>query len=195
MYHTKQGTQLERCKSNPNAVKYLLTILILTTAMTTQLLFDFNKDSNLKSWRIIDDGVMGGRSNGSFGLTSDGYGVFEGHVSLENNGGFSSVRHEFAQVGVEEKTNVTIRLKGDGKVYQFRVKADSGKEYSYIITFQTSGQWETIEIPLSTMYPSYRGRKLDRPNFAHQHIEEIVFLIGNGKAENFKLMIDKIELN
>jgi len=34
------------------------------------------------------------------------------------------------------------------------------------------------------LYPSFRGRKLDLPNFSHDYIEEIVFLIGNKKPEN-----------
>jgi hypothetical protein len=44
------------------------------------------------------------------------------------------------------------------------------------------------------MYPSFRGRKLDAPNFSHDNIEEIVFLIGNKKNERFELIIDKIAL-
>lgn len=176
-------------------MKYLLSIILFITTMNTQLLFDFNQDSDIDSWRIVDDGVMGGRSNGSFGLTPDGYGIFEGRISLENNGGFSSVRHVFKEIEVKKDSKVVVRLKGDGKEYQLRVKDDLGKEYSYIASFNTSGDWEDVEIPLASMYPSYRGRKLDRPNFAHQHVEELVFLIGNGKAEDFKLLIDKIEVS
>jgi hypothetical protein len=36
---------------------------------------------------------------------------------------------------------------------------------------------------------------LDLPNFSEDHIEEIVFLIGNKKAESFKLLIDNIALD
>ena len=87
-----------------------------------------------------------------------------------------------------------ITLKGDGKDYQFRVKDKTSTSYSYITTFQTSGDWQTIEIKLSDLYPSFRGRKLDLSNFESDSFEEIVFLIGNKKQENFKLILDKIEL-
>jgi len=43
------------------------------------------------------------------------------------------------------------------------------------------------------MYPSFRGRKLDQPNFSKDCIEEIAFLFGNKSQEKFKLIIDKIE--
>ncbi len=162
--------------------------------MNAHIIFDFNKNSNIEGWRIVDDVVMGGRSSGSFKLSPEGFGLFEGQISLENNGGFSSVRYQFKKLKVNESSSVILRLKGDGKNYQFRVKDNLGTYYSYIASFQTSGVWEEIEIPLKDMYPSFRGRKLDLPNFAHDYIEEIVFLIGNKTPEKFKLLIDKIEV-
>jgi NADH dehydrogenase [ubiquinone] 1 alpha subcomplex assembly factor 1 len=44
------------------------------------------------------------------------------------------------------------------------------------------------------MYPSLRGRKLDKPNFEDEYIETVIFLIGNKTTEHFKLLIEKIEL-
>ena len=175
-------------------MKYLLGI-ILITAMNMQIIFDFNKDSDIQSWKVVDDIVMGGKSLSSFKLSPDGYGLFEGHISLENNGGFSSVNYRFQKLKVNKDSNIILRVKGDGKNYQLRIKDDSNTSYSYIIPFATSGEWEEIKIPLQDMYPSFRGRKLDLPNFSHDYIEEIVFLIGNKKPENFKLLIDTIELN
>lgn len=176
-------------------MKYLIGIILFISAMNTHIIFDFSKNSNIEGWRIVDDVVMGGRSSGSFTLSPEGFGLFEGQISLENNGGFSSVRYQFKKLKVNESSIIMIRLKGDGKNYQFRVKDDTGRYYSYIFPFKTSGEWQEIEIPLKNMYPSFRGRKLDLPNFSHDYIEEIVFLIGNKTPEKFKLQIDKIELN
>jgi hypothetical protein len=44
------------------------------------------------------------------------------------------------------------------------------------------------------MYPSYRGRKLDLPNYPGKTMEEITFLIANKQEEHFKLEIDSISL-
>jgi hypothetical protein len=82
--------------------------------MNTSLIYDFNKNSFPKDWRIIDDGVMGGLSQGSFSVDADGNGVFAGTVSLENNGGFSSVRYQCEKIKVTKDSKVRIRLKGDG---------------------------------------------------------------------------------
>jgi hypothetical protein len=83
-------------------------------------------------------------------------------------------------------------LKGDGKKYQFRVKKNQKDYYSYIYEFQTSTEWETIEIPVNKLYASFRGRTLQLPNYEGQNLEEIAFLIGNKKNENFELLIDSI---
>jgi len=162
--------------------------------MNTSLIYDFNKNSSPKDWRTIDDGVMGGLSQGKFSIDADGNGVFEGAVSLENNGGFSSVRYQSDKIKVTKVSKVRIRLKGDGKEYQFRIKDKTSSYYSYITTFKTSGNWETITIQLSDLYPSFRGRTLDLPNFKSDSFQEIVFLIGNKKNESFQLLLDKIEL-
>jgi len=169
-------------------------MMTLFSSMPAQVIFDFNKKSDIQDWLIVDDVVMGGESSGTFKLNADGFGVFEGNISLDNNGGFSSVRYRFEKTPIKESTKIGVKLRGDGKNYQFRIKTNSGDYYSYVASFSTSGEWQEIEIPLKDMYPSYRGRRLDQPNFSADHIEEITFLIGNKKEEQFKLLIDKIEL-
>lgn len=57
------------------------------------VIIDFSPDSNLRDWEVEDDVVMGGRSEGAFSLNQEGNAVFSGNVSLENDGGFSSVMY------------------------------------------------------------------------------------------------------
>lgn len=162
--------------------------------MNDFLLFDFNEKTNPLEWRIIDDVVMGGISDGKFKIDENGNGVFFGNVSTENNGGFSSVRYQMNTKDISGFSKVNIRLKGDGKNYQFRIKDDINSYYSYITTFKTSGEWETVTLNLKDLYPSFRGQTLNLPNFDGKFLEEIVFLIGNKKDESFELKLDKIEL-
>lgn len=175
-------------------MKYLIYMMVLTSLMTSVIIFDFNQKADLKNWYIVDDDVMGGKSLSTFELNAEGHGVFEGEISLENNGGFSSVRYMFEKIQVREHTKIRIKLRGDGKNYQLRIKSNSSDYYAYIAPFSTSGEWQEIEISLKDMYPSFRGRRLDQPHFSGDSMEEISFLIGNKKQEKFKLLIDKIEL-
>ncbi len=162
--------------------------------MNDTLLFDFNEKSDPLEWKIIDDVVMGGISNGNFKIDANGNGVFYGNVSTENNGGFSSVRYQTKAIDVHSFSKISIHLKGDGKSYQFRIKNEVNANFSYITTFETSGEWETVTLNLKDLYPSFRGQTLNLPNFDGTLIAEIVFLIGNKKDESFALTLDKIEL-
>lgn len=156
-------------------------------------IFQFNESSDISAWSVLNDGVMGGVSESTFKINEVGNGVFEGQVSTENNGGFASVRYS-SSVSIEDSKSIQIRLKGDGKDYQLRIKKKSSDFESYISAFSTSGEWQTIEVKLSDLYPSFRGRKLDKPNFNETEFEEISILIANKRNESFKLVLDKIEL-
>ena len=157
-------------------------------------IFEFNKSSDLSQWTVVNDGVMGGSSKSNLYINPDGYGTFEGEVSLENNGGFCSVKYDFNTITLDKNKIICLRVKGDGKNYQFRVKTNKSYSHSYVSLFQTSGDWQNIEIPVTEFYPSFRGRKLDIPNYDGSSLEEIAFLIGNKKNENFQLLIDRIEV-
>ena len=158
------------------------------------VIFDFTKEANLKNWYVVNDTVMGGESSGKMGTDAEGNGLFEGHVSLDKNGGFTSIRYEAGKTKLQGYSKFVIVLKGDGKAYQFRVKTNSKDYYSYVYSFETTDNWQTIEIPFSSMVPSFRGQSLNMANFPGDYMEEIGILIGNKKVEDFKMAIDNISV-
>lgn len=160
----------------------------------TELIFKFTQEAQLENWTIVDDVVMGGKSTSQININNQGNGVFEGKVSLKNNGGFSSVRYRFQRKNIEKYTYLIIEIKGDDKEYQLRVRKNSDDQHAYKAHFKAPKEWENIKIPLKEMSPTFRGKKLDMANFSGEHLEEIGFLIANKKEENFKLLIDQIYL-
>lgn len=173
----------------------MIVCMVLMSAVSHSIpIYEFSRDSDISDWRVVNDGVMGGVSTSSMTLSPDGHGLFEGRVSLENNGGFCSIRYPFERMCTQGHAKIILRVKGDGKRYQFRIKNRRTDRHSYITYFMTSGEWEEIEIDLYSMYPSFRGRVLDLPDFDHDHIEEVGVLIANEKAEKFELLIDRITL-
>ncbi|HHP7241834.1 MAG TPA: CIA30 family protein [Cyclobacteriaceae bacterium] len=149
---------------------------------------------NTGQWKIVDDVVMGGKSSGRFYIDKAGYGCFQGHVSLENNGGFSMVKYSPDAMEIGSHKIIKLRIKGDGKAYQLRIKHSTEVYYTYRYIFQTSGEWESLAIPMEEMIPVYRGRLLDLPAFNHTKIEEFAILIGNKKEQDFRLLIDWIKI-
>jgi len=177
-----------------NLLKLAFALTYIFILSDPMIIFDFTKDCSLADWYIMDDVVMGGRSDGNMMISDEGHGVFHGDVSLENNGGFSSVRYRPELMSVSDYKTCKLKVKGDGKSYQFRIKSDVRDRFSYIYSFDTTGEWETVEIPLHDMYPSFRGRRLDMNNYSGETLAEMAILIGNKKNESFNLVLDKITL-
>lgn len=158
--------------------------------MPDQMMFDFTAEADIANWKVEDDVVMGGRSDGHFEL-EDGHGCFHGEVSLENNGGFSSVRYVSGKkTDISDFTHVVLRVKGDGKRYQLRFKSKQSERASYVDYFQTSGEWETVKLKLADFEPIFHGEKMEMPNYPAEVMSEFGILIGNGEAQSFKLLID-----
>jgi hypothetical protein len=158
------------------------------------VLFSSVSDNNPGSWRVVNDGVMGGLSEGKIMYDNEDIMTFTGEVSLENNGGFSSIRYPMKTTDIKGKTTFILEVKGDGSQYQFRAKKNQGDYYSYVNYFQTSGEWETIEITIESLEPAFRGRMLNMDNFSADKLAEIGILIGNKKKQKFELQVKSIQL-
>ena len=179
----------------------LLTLLILllnipTMPAQTMVLEDFQSTPKLE-WRIINDGVMGGLSSSQMTITPEGHGVFKGTVSLDNNGGFASTRGTLP-TPIQQGTVLTIRVKGDGKTYSFRIQPNNRyKQVSYKLDFPTTtNEWEEIVLPLKEFISTWRGRLLsDIPPIVAEDIGQIGFLIAGRQEGEFALLIDWISLN
>ena len=156
-------------------------------------IFDFSQETSSNGWYVVNDGVMGGLSQGQFSREKD-VAVFKGNVSTDNNGGFTMIQNQFETIKTDKFTAFKIRLKGDGKDYQFRVRSDKNQQHSYVYQFSTTGEWQEISVPFSSLAPRFRGRSLNMPNFDGTKIEEIAFLIGNKKKESFTLILDRISV-
>lgn len=175
-------------------MRLLLILLISSISMNEIIIFDFNKTCKINSWKTINDGVMGGVSTSSMSLNEENKGVFSGTVSTENNGGFAMVRLPVSIFLNENSKKIKLRVKGDGKQYQFRIKSTDDQKHRHVKSFNTTNDWETITLDLNDFEPFFRGNRLRRSNFSSDKIKEIAILIGNKRDENFKLLIDSIKI-
>ena len=84
-------------------------------------LFRFASPDAARSWQTVNDGVMGGVSDGRFRITERQTLEFYGTLSLENNGGFASVRSRPSDLGLRAGNTLVSRVRGDGRAYQFNL--------------------------------------------------------------------------
>ena len=157
-------------------------------------LYQFSRESGTAGWEIEDDLVMGGRSRGQLAVNEAGNAVFTGLISLDNNGGFSSIQCDLGPLDVSAYRTICLGLKGDGKPYQLRVDAAPHPPHSYAADFPTSGNWQVVEIPFSSLRAIHHGDLLDLPPFPGQTLARLQILFGRGTAESFQLEIDRIWL-
>lgn len=152
-----------------------------------------NINMDIGPWRSINDGVMGGLSAGGMSQTDEGL-KFSGSLSLENNGGFSSVRRPVSE-DLSRATGVRIQVRGDGREYQFRIRQDAGFDgVSWSAAFSSSAQWQQVELALDQFTPVFRGRKMPQAGpVIPAEIKQIGFLLADKTAGRFELEIRSIE--
>ncbi|MBH0030772.1 CIA30 family protein [Pseudoalteromonas sp. SWYJZ98] len=118
-------------------------------------------------WYVINDSVMGGVSNSQVTQTQESL-LFTGNVSLDNNGGFASIRTELNTQSQNTKA-IALRVKGDGQTYQLRLRTTNylnGAAYTH--SFKTvKNEWVDIK--------------------------QLGFMIAGKQEGKFKLEVGKIE--
>tara|TARA_R110001592_G_scaffold85482_1_gene252710 strand:- start:629 stop:1003 length:375 start_codon:yes stop_codon:yes gene_type:complete len=115
---------------------------------------------------------------------------------MENNGGFSSVRSGPRPGAYTNASAFHLRIKGDGRTYQFRVRTDGNFDgASYRAQFETKADtWQEVELPLSDFEASFRGRVLtDYPTFEGAAVVTVGFLLADKNPGAFHLEVDWIE--
>jgi len=143
-------------------VSVLIALLgVSTMAQAPQVpLFAFVSPDAAAVWQAVNDGVMGGVSDGRFRITERQTLEFYGTLSLENNGGFASVRSRPRTLGLQTGDTLVARVRGDGREYQLNLyTADRMMAFSYRAPVKTrTGEWIEVRIPLDAFEATSFGR-------------------------------------
>jgi len=171
------------------ALEAMLTLVQSAEAGAPRI--DFSDPDVVRSFRVIDDGVMGGASTARLGSTA-GSMVFEGEVSLENNGGFASCRGPVAFPARSATLRVSVR--GDGQRYKLTLKPDEGPGTAqYQAGFVAPREWQTLRFAPSDFAASYRGRPVAAPPLRLAAMRYLGVLISDRQAGAFKIELKSVE--
>ena len=139
---------------------------------------------------------MGGVSQGRFRVTDEATLEFFGELSLENNGGFASVRSRPAELKLKENDALVARVRGDGRTYYLNAHVPTLRmAFSYRKPVETvAGEWREVRVPLRELVPTSFGRPVERLGPVDPaRINAIGFLLADKKAGPFKLEVDWIK--
>jgi hypothetical protein len=144
------------------------------------------------SWQVVNDDVMGGISTSQVRVAADGTVVFAGIVSLENNGGFASVRSVPARHNLTGCDAFAIRVRGDGQRYKFTVRTVGNVDRAvYQAAFTTkAGEWQEHRLAFKDFVPTFRGRVLaGEPPLDPAKIASVGVIVSDKQAGPFRLEI------
>lgn len=166
-----------------------------------RILFDFSQPNAAARWQIVNDGVMGGRSTSRAEMLADSQMRFAGRLSLENNGGFASVRSKpdsagSTSLGLNSGDVIVMLVRGDGRKYTFNLYVpDRRMAFSYQLEFQTAAdQWMEIQLPVDRFAAHSFGRPVSGAMLDPARVHSVGILIGDRRAGEFQLIVDWIKV-
>ena len=179
-----------------NSRRYFeVQIPVRQTTSAAQVVIDFSVEDEPSRWMRVNDGVMGGLSTSSLSSTGDGTCQFSGNLSLENNGGFASVRSRSADLGLDGAKGLSVRVRGDGNTYKLRVRMNGQFDgVSYEVRFPTTvGEWTEASFEFDEFKPTWRGRGVPgAPELDPAKVRSVTFMISDKQAGSFRLELGQL---
>lgn len=162
----------------------------------TELLTNFTATSPDLGWYVVNDNVMGGRSEGGFSV-EDGELYFAGSTNTRG-GGFSSIRTGELALDLSEHAGIRLKLLGDGRRYTWRLTTGArvyGRPVAYWAEFGTGGdgEWQLVDVPFSAFIPQFRGARLEGPALDPSRITGMGLMIYDKQDGPFELKLASVQ--
>ncbi len=151
---------------------------------------DFTNPKTMRDCWVVNDDVMGGISQSTLRQDTQGM-FFEGLVSLENNGGFASMRSS-AQFPAGTQM-LELLAKGDGKQYKLVLRTALAPRVSYVADFIAEPIWQTHQFNLNQFKSTFRGQDISAPILSFADAIEFGILISNNQAGRFAIQLKTLQ--
>ena len=156
---------------------------------------DFSNSDAVRDWRVVNDGVMGGLSQGTR-FAEDDHMTFQGTINT-NGGGFSSLRLPMSRGVLADATAMTLTLRSDGRQYSLTFRTSErwrGRSVSYQIDIPTTApdRWTEVTVPFSDMRTSVFGRSVRAAPFDPADVREMGIILADGIDGEFSLQLKQI---
>lgn len=163
--------------------------------LSANTIASFEDPKVLDDWAIVNDTVMGGVSRSSVEQTEAGNLRFKGELSLQNNGGFVSIRSRPKQLSLQGSNGITLSVRGDGRTYYLDLRS-GGQSMggSFRASFTTlKNEWTEVFIPLSNFIRQSFGRRVPNSILDPESISSIGFTLSDKKPGPFELEVEFVK--
>ena len=175
-----------------------MTLLTLTPTGTDEgslSLADYGVGQSELDWFVVNDNVMGGRSDGDFRIEGGAL-IFAGRTNTRG-GGFSSIRTEPVRLNLSGFEGVRLKVLGDGRRYTWRLTTNErwrGRQINYWAEFDTAnGTWTSVDIPFASFVPQFRGMRLDAPGVDPAQITGMGLMIYDKQDGPFEIRLSHVQ--
>ena len=176
-------------------------LLSLSAQVSTQEalepVLDFAGPDTAQKWQAVNDGVMGGVSDGRYRITDEKTLEFSGTLSLENNGGFASVRTKPTELDIKAGDTIVLRVKGDGREYVLNLYTKSRRmAFSYRAPLPTTkDEWTEVRVPLEDFIPTAFGRRVQGMGPVEpDQINGLGFMLSDKKPGKFQMQVEWVKV-
>jgi len=182
------------------AISAVILLAISSQVATEEALrplFDFSSPEAAQKWQAVNDGVMGGVSDGRLKITDAGTLEFFGTLSLENNGGFASVRTKPTDLDIAAGDTIAVRVKGDGREYVLNLYTKSRRmAFSYRAPLPTTkDEWTEVRVPLEDFIPTAFGRRVQGMGPVEpSQINGLGFMLADKKPGKFQMQVEWVRV-
>lgn len=176
----------------------LLLAIPLTPSMaqaTEKVIASFSEPGSAANWISVNDGVMGGVSEGRFQRTDADTLLFSGTLSLDNNGGFASIRMEPRPLDLAGLAGIVVDVRGDGRTYWIEMRGERQRgATSYRAYLPTSaGEWTSTFISFGDFKLQSYGRQLDAAPLDPASVYSVGFMLADKTPGSFELEIASVK--
>lgn len=144
------------------------------------------------NWVVVNDSVMGGVSTSRVESLEGGGIRFRGQLSLDNNGGFASVRSNSPAYALQPRSGLILKVRGDGRTYKVNLRTPGGRmAFSYQSTFTTTpGEVSEHRLSLASFRPVAFGRYVpNAPELDPTQVTSLGFTLSDGRPGSFSIDI------
>ena len=154
---------------------------------------DFRTESPQLRWYVVNDGVMGGLSEGRVFFEDNS--LVHAGVLNTNGGGFSYVGARLPEDTLAGYSNLQVRLNTSGREYALNLEDARNSRISHqaLIPLGSSDAWQEVSIGFDETVPTIFSREVNSEPFLDTEVNELSFILGDGIDGEFRMEIEWIK--
>lgn len=170
--------------------------VVMADQSTCTTIIEHSENDETNPWRTVNDGVMGGLSEGGSFLQEDHL-SFVGNTNT-NGGGFSSVRLRVEPGLMADTDHLRLWMRPDGRRYSVTMRTDvtyRGRPVAFRADIASGepGEWGQGILDYADLKASIFGRAVYGAEFDPASVREVSLIIYDGLDGPFRMDLKRIE--